>query len=157
MIVVTGATGNLGSEVLKHLVTLLPPSDIIVSYSNVSKPPSEPKSAGVQLRHGDFAHPETLATTFAGADALFLVSYPGISHDTRVRMHRNAIDGAKTAGIKRVYYTSLAFASDSGAAVMAAHLNTEAYIKQSGLQWTIIREGIYSHSFPLYLGASLAP
>ncbi|TFY52959.1 hypothetical protein EVJ58_g9720 [Rhodofomes roseus] len=35
---------------------------------------------------------------------------------------------------------------------MQAHLDTEAYLKQSGLTYTIIREGIYSESYPLYFG-----
>lgn len=154
MIVLTGATGGLGSQVLKHLLSLLPASEIIVSYSTASHPPTHLASTGVQLRHGDFAHPETLTAAFAGADALLLVSYPGIAHAQRVAMHTNAIDAAKRAGVRRVYYTSLAFASDSGAAVMQAHLETEAYLKQSGLVYTIMREGIYSESFPLYLGLS---
>ncbi|KZT63041.1 hypothetical protein DAEQUDRAFT_742149, partial [Daedalea quercina L-15889] len=35
---------------------------------------------------------------------------------------------------------------------MQAHLDTEAYLKKSGLTYTIIREGIYSESYPLYFG-----
>ena len=70
----------------------------------------------------------------------------------RVRNHINAIDAAKRVGITHIYYTSLAFASDSVAAVMQAHLDTEKYLKESGVTYTIIREGIYSESWPLYLG-----
>ena len=44
------------------------------------------------------------------------------------------------------------FAGDSQAAVMQAHLATEKYLKESGLTYTIIREGIYSESWPLYFG-----
>lgn len=51
-----------------------------------------------------------------------------------------------------MYYTSLMFGSDSQAAVMQAHLDTERYLKESGLTYTIIREGIYSESWPLYFG-----
>ena len=51
-----------------------------------------------------------------------------------------------------MYYTSLAFAGDSCAAVMQAHLDTERYLKESGLKYTILREGIYSESYPLYFG-----
>ena len=66
--------------------------------------------------------------------------------------HKNAIDAAKRAGIKHVYYTSLAFAGDSVAAVMQAHIDTERYLRESGLTYTILREGIYSESYPLYFG-----
>lgn len=54
-----------------------------------------------------------------------------------------------------MYYTSLAFGSDSGAGVMQAHLRTEAHLKQlakDGMKYTIIREGLYNESWPLYLG-----
>lgn len=66
--------------------------------------------------------------------------------------HKAAIDAAKRVGIKHIYYTSLMFAGDSQAAVMQAHLATEKYLKESGLAYTIIREGIYSESWPLYFG-----
>jgi uncharacterized protein YbjT (DUF2867 family) len=68
-------------------------------------------------------------------------------------MHKNAIDAAKRAGVKHVYYTSLAFDPAGASAVMRAHRDTEAYLKESGLTYTIIREGIYSESYPLYFGA----
>ena len=56
-----------------------------------------------------------------------------------------------------MYYTSLAFAGDSAAAVMQAHRDTEAYLRASGLAWTILREGIYSESWPLYFGFWAGP
>ena len=66
---------------------------------------------------------------------------------------RAAIDAAaRTGTVRRIYYTSLAFAGDSGAAVMQADRETEAYLKTSGVPYTIVREGIYSESFPLYFG-----
>ena len=91
-------------------------------------------------------------TAFAGGDKLLLVSYPSIAYEIRVKSHIAAIDAAKRAGIKHVYYTSLMFADDSQAAVMQAHLDTEKYLKESGLTYTILREGIYSESYPLYFG-----
>ncbi|KAI0313404.1 hypothetical protein OF83DRAFT_1211194, partial [Amylostereum chailletii] len=92
----------------------------------------------------DFTRPDTLAAAFAGASTLLLVSYPSIAHEIRVRAHVNAIDAARRAGVQHVYYTSLAFADGSGAAVMRAHFDTEAYLKRSGIAYTI--------SYPLYLG-----
>jgi uncharacterized protein YbjT (DUF2867 family) len=153
MTVLTGATGGLGSEVLKHLLQLVPASSLVVSSPDPSKVPEHIARAGVHVRHGDFAKPDTLAAAFAGADKLLVVSYPGIAHGQRVQMHKNAIDAAKRAGVKHVYYTSLAFDPAGASAVMRAHRDTEAYLKESGLTYTIIREGIYSESYPLYFGA----
>ncbi|KAI8961070.1 NAD(P)-binding protein [Daldinia sp. FL1419] len=84
----------------------------------------------------------------------------------RERHHRVAIDAAVKAGVKHIVYSSLAFAFDpatrsgkssSKAGVMRAHLRTEAYLaglrKQGKLDSvTVIREGLYAESWPLYLG-----
>ncbi|KAI0827755.1 NmrA-like family protein [Trametes gibbosa] len=150
--VVTGATGGLGAQVFKYLLKLVQPSDVIVSLYNPAGATQLIKESGVEVRHGDYTDPASLDTAFAGADKLLIVSYPSIAHALRVAQHRNAIDAAKRLGVKHIYYTSLAFAGDSVAAVMRAHIDTEAYLKASGLTYTILREGIYSESYPLYFG-----
>ena len=168
--VLTGATGQLGSRVFKHLIELVPrkhsvlaghiafsqiiyaASDIVVSLYNPSGATPDIQTSGVEVRKGDYSQPKTLDTAFAGGDKLLIVSYPSIAYEVRVESHKAAIDAAKRVGIKHVYYTSLMFADDSQAAVMQAHLATEKYLKESGLIYTIIREGIYSESWPLYFG-----
>ena len=127
-------------------------SDIVVSLYHPAGVTPEIASSGVEVRHGDYNDPASLDAAFAGADQLLLVSSPSIAHAQRVAHHTAAIDAAKRAGVERVYYTSLAFAGDSRAAVMQAHLDTERYLKESGLKYTILREGIYSESYPLYFG-----
>ncbi|PSR81630.1 hypothetical protein PHLCEN_2v6312 [Hermanssonia centrifuga] len=139
--VLTGSTGELGS-----------PNDVIVSLYNPAGATADITNSGVEVRKGDFAQPETLDAAYKGGDKLLIVSYPSINHEIRVKSHVAAIDAAKRAGIQHIYYTSLAFAGDSSAAVMQAHIDTEAYLRSSGLTYTIIREGIYSESFPLYFG-----
>ncbi len=72
-------------------------------------------------------------------------------------LHRNGIDAAKAAGIRHIIYTSLSFCggaedSTSVAQVAQAHLKTEAYLKESGLTYTIIRYGSYSHLWNNYAG-----
>ncbi|KAI0800226.1 NmrA-like family protein [Fomes fomentarius] len=150
--VLTGTTGGIGSQVFKYLLKFVPASDIIVSLYNPAGATQEIKDSGVEIRRGDYGDPASLDQAFAGADKLLIVSYPSIAHQLRVAQHKNAIDAAKRVGIKHVYYTSLAFASDSVAAVMQAHLDTEKYLKESGLTYTILREGIYSESFSMYFG-----
>ncbi|KAI0669453.1 NmrA-like family protein [Trametes maxima] len=165
--VVTGATGGLGSQVLKHLLKLVPPSDIIVSLYNPAGAPSWLQHSGATIRRGDYTDPTSLDAAFAGADKLLLISHPSLTHAPRVAHHRNAIDAARRAGVRHVYYTSLAFAvavadhEDAGAdedaverapLVMRAHIDTERYLRASGLTHTILREGVYSESFAIYLG-----
>ncbi|WP_437626501.1 SDR family oxidoreductase [Sorangium sp. So ce1151] len=151
MIILTGATGHLGSSVLEHILELVPPSEIIVSLHN-RRAREELEKAGVQVRAGDYTDPRSLEEAFRGGDKLLIVSHPSFSDELRVRSHTNAIDAAVRAGVRHVYYTSLAFGQDSKAAVMRAHLDTEAYLRSRGVTYTIIREGVYMESYPVFLG-----
>lgn len=153
-IVLLGATGGLGREVLAHILHLVAPNNLIVAGPSPARVraawPNLPKE--IEIREGDYIRPTTLPGAFAHADVLFLVSYPSIAREERVVAHKTAIDAAKAAGIKRVVYTSLAFGDSGAAAVMQAHLDTEAYLKASGLEYTIIREGLYIEAFPMHMG-----
>ncbi|WP_438003659.1 SDR family oxidoreductase [Sorangium sp. So ce321] len=153
MIILTGTTGNLGSSILRHMLGLVPPSRIIASVHNRSAQAHEGlEKKGVHVRAGDYHDPGSLERAFAGGDRLLIVSHPSFSDELRVASHRNAIDAAKKAGVKHIYYTSIAFGGESKAAVMKAHLETEAYLRSAGVDHTIIREGVYMESYPLYLG-----
>ena len=97
----------------------------------------------------------------SGCDRLFLVSSPRIELDFgspptgqgRERDHAAAIDAARRAGVKHIYYTSLAFARPSKAGVMRAHIRTEEYlVGLADVRYTVIREGLYNESWPLYFG-----
>lgn len=74
----------------------------------------------------------------------------------REKHHRAAIDAALEVGVQHIYYTSLAFANPSKAGVMRAHLRTEQYLKEleedGKAKVTILREGLYNESWPLYFG-----
>ena len=124
MIVLTGTSGNLGSRVLTSLLQdkLLPPSEIIISSSNPDKVPQIAKQHNVEMRTGDFSKPASLQATFAGADALFLVSYPSPSVE-RWLYHKNAIDAAQDAGVKTIIYASLMFGGETGMESVAGALN----------------------------------
>lgn len=153
MYVLTGATGGLGSQVLQPLLKLVPSNQIVVSLYNSSSAAADHLSFfGVTVRHGDYNKPKTLRSAFAGGTKLLIVSSPSIHDMERFQHHKAAIDAATDVGVKHIYYTSLAFASDSVTAVMKAHLRTEAYLKSKDIAYTIIREGIYSESIGLYLG-----
>jgi NAD(P)H dehydrogenase (quinone) len=98
----------------------------------------------------------TLVEAYSGADVLFLVSFPSMGEE-RFLLHRNAIDAAKTAGVRHIIYTSLSFCggaegSTSVAQVAQAHLLTEAYLKASGMTYTVIRMASYNHLWNNYAG-----
>lgn len=74
----------------------------------------------------------------------------------REKAHIGAIKAAREAGVRRFFYTSLAFGGESGAGVMRAHLRTEGFLRElserEGVSVTVMREGLYNESWPLYLG-----
>jgi uncharacterized protein YbjT (DUF2867 family) len=74
----------------------------------------------------------------------------------REKHHRAAIDAALSVGVEHIYYTSLAFANPSKASVMRAHERTEKYLKEleaeGKVKVTVLREGLYNESWPLYFG-----
>jgi NAD(P)H dehydrogenase (quinone) len=157
MLVLTGTSGQLGGGVLQTILekNLIRPSELIISAYNTEAVPANAKAAGIEVRHGNYEKPETLASSFKGADTLFLVSYPSVSEERYVH-HKAAIDAAIAAGIKHIIYTSLTFGGKSGeesiAGVMQAHINTVKYLKSTGLHHTIVREGIYAEIWNLFAG-----
>ncbi|KAI0508252.1 hypothetical protein F5B22DRAFT_424030 [Xylaria bambusicola] len=161
---------------------LAPPSDIIAMTSSTpdSQTWAKLSSTGAQVRHARFEDGATFEDALRDVQTLFLVSTPDIALDFGVAMdydgtapgaekdigreshHKNAIDAAVKAGVKWIVYSSLGFGfkggagGESKAGVMRAHLCTEAYLRSvgaaHGVKITILREGLYNESWPLYLG-----
>lgn len=164
MLALTSITGKLGNAVLTAIIDhkLLPSSQLVLcTSSDLSNPRWDTlKSQGAQLRKFDFNDPSP--ATFKDCTKLFLVSTPAISLDYtppfpgRESVHKAAIDAALIAGVKHIYYTSLAFGPASKAGVMRAHLRTEEYLSkletEGQCKVTVLREGLYNESWPLYLG-----
>ena len=103
MCVLTGATVGLGSQVFKSLLKLVPANQIIVSLYNTSSASNHISSLGVTVRHGDYTHPETLKTAFAGGTKLLIVSSPSIHDMERFKQHKAAMDVAVEVGIQHSY------------------------------------------------------
>lgn len=163
-VLLTGTSGNLGSRVLYYILdqNLIPSSDLIISTSSPHKVSTLAKQNEITIVSGDFTEPEELLNSYtsAEADVLFLVSYPSPSVD-RWLHHKTAIDAAKKAGIKLIVYTSLMFGGETGmksiAGVQQAHIKTVEYLQQSGLEYIVVREGIYAESWWLYAGFQPKP
>lgn len=138
-ILVTGATGQLGSLVVEQLLQSVPASDIVASVRDPKK--AEHLSAkGVEVREGDFARPETLASAFAGVDKLLMIS---TSPGNRVAEHQAAIDAAKAAGVSFIAYTSAPNAQESTFFLTEDHRQTEDALVASGITYAILRNNWY--------------
>jgi NAD(P)H dehydrogenase (quinone) len=140
-ILITGATGKLGSKVVETLLKNLPAEQLAVSVRKLEKAEGL-KARGVDVRHGDFDHPETLDTAFAGIDRLLIISADG-DNETRIRQHSNAVEAAERAGVKFIAYTSLANATESKNFMAPPHVVTEAAIIKTGIPYSFLRNNWY--------------
>ena len=152
MIIITGATGSLNGATVDHLLERLPASEIAVAVRDPGRA-TRFSARGVEVRHGDYADPDSLLGAFEGADQLLLVSSSDPGADA-VSLHRTAIDAANTVGVGRILYTS-----HQGAALASPfspardHAATEQLLADSGLPWTSLRNGFYAHSLRWLLGS----
>lgn len=154
MIIITGATGKLGSAIVERLLEKLPAQQIAVSVRDTAKAKSF-ADRGVRVRQADFAAPETLAHAFEGATQVLVIS-SNSSGEAAVEHHRNAIDAAKAAGARRVLYTShMGSNPNSAFAPMRDHAATEAYLESAGIAFTSLRNGFYTDSGLMLMGQAL--
>ena len=156
MIIVTGATGQLGRMIVEKLVGLVPPKLIGVSVRNPKKA-SDLEGVGVRVRQGDFNDADSLRYAFEGATQVLIVSSNArASGGDPLAQHRIAIDAAKAVGARRIVYTSQIAASASSAFPPARdHAATEEMLSQSGLAWTALRHGFYAQSGLMICGEGL--
>ncbi|AGN34675.1 SDR family oxidoreductase [Bacillus paralicheniformis] len=138
---VTGATGKLGSKVVKKLLETVPADQLAVSVRNPEKAEAL-QARGVDVRQGDFDRPETLASAFQGVDRLLIISADG-DNETRIRQHGNAVAAAERAGVRFIAYTSIANARESKNFLAPTHKATEEAILKTGIPYSFLRNNWY--------------
>lgn len=154
MICVTAATGQLGRKVVEFLLGKVAPSELVLGVRNLEKA-QEFVQKGLIVREADYDRPETLEKAFEGVRKLLLISSPSVGR--RVEQHRNVIEAAKRSGVETIVYTSALHADRSRLGVIAEeHRQTEAMIKSSGLDYTILRNGWYVENYEPMIKAALA-
>jgi NAD(P)H dehydrogenase (quinone) len=144
MIIVTGATGQLGRLIVKALLKKTAPSQVVAAVRSPDKA-ADLAQAGVNVRAADYDRPETLAAALQGAEKVLLISGNVIGH--RVTQHRAVIDAARKAGVQLFAYTSVLRAPTTPLTVGPDHRETEAAIKASGLPAVLLRNGWYSENY----------
>lgn len=152
MILVTGATGHLGSQIVENLLTQISPSEIAVLVRDEEKA-KELKEKGVQIRVGDYINPNSLIAAFKDVQKLILIS--SNDFNDRFGQHKNAIDAAKQAGVKHIIYTSMSMNDIETSPLkgfLEDHYQTEDYIKQNGFTFTMMQHSLYSDVIPMFIG-----
>lgn len=153
MIVVTGATGQLGQLVVQSLLETVPAGQIVAAVRNPPKA-ADLAAKGVVVRKADYEDPTTLEAAFAGADKVLLISSSELGK--RAAQHKAAIAAAVHAKVKLLVYTSVLHADTSPLGLAKEHLETELAIKASGLPYVLLRNGWYTENYTASVPAALA-
>lgn len=138
---VTGATGQLGTIVIKELKKRVPTDELVA----LVRSPEKASNLGVETRKFDYNNRDGLTESLKGIDRLLLISSNEIGQ--RAKQHLNVIEAAWENGVKWIVYTSLLHADKSSLSLAAEHHTTEQAIIDSGIDYTILRNGWYTENY----------
>lgn len=145
MVIVTGAAGRTGGEVVRQL------SSRGIRVRALVRDPARTKGLtgpGIEVVVGDLSKPHTLDPAFRGADKLFLVSSPDQNVET---LHGNALEAAKRTGIRHVVRLSARGASQgSPYLLLKVHGDVDENLSRSGLSYTILRPHAFYQNTLMY-------
>ena len=136
VILVTGATGNVGSTLIPNLIAMGATVRALVRDESRAQ---GLRDQGVEVVIGDLDKPETLDAAFGGVDKVFLLTPP---NPNQVAQARNGIAAAKRAGSPHIIRLSAHAVKDMPGAlprVSAQHGEIDTELKASGLPYTILR------------------
>jgi NAD(P)H dehydrogenase (quinone) len=151
MILVTGATGQLGTAVINNLLKKTSANQIAAFVRDENKT-SASKKKEVDIRVGNYDDTASLDQAMQGIKKVLLIA--GTDEDNQLQQHQNVVDAAKKAGVQCIAYTSRSL-KDRNTLVnqlMVGHFQTEDYIKASGLNYTFFRNTLYMDAIPLFVG-----
>jgi NAD(P)H dehydrogenase (quinone) len=139
-VAITAASGELGSAIIRKLIKEMPKNQIV----GLARTPKKAGKLGVEIRPGDYNDQALLIKSLNGVDTVLLVSGMD-APDKRIIQHRNVIHAARSAGVKKIVYTSIiGEAGDTSfSPIIASNRQTEEDVKGSGLAWVIGRNGLY--------------
>ncbi|PWB97761.1 NAD(P)H-binding protein [Salinibacterium hongtaonis] len=139
-LLITGASGKLGRATIDHLLRQVDAADLILATRS-PQTLADYAARGARVVEADFTKPEGLAHAFAGADRMLLISTDALGQ--REPQHRAAIEAAVSAGVKFIAYTSFpSFGTDDPLSL--EHAATEQQLRESGLQWCVLKNFPYA-------------
>lgn len=139
-IAVTSANGQLGSAIVQKLIKEIGKENVI----GIARTPEKAKHLGVEIRKGDYNNRQEFDKALQGINIVLLIS--GMDEpQKRIQQHRNVIEAAKQNGVSKIVYTSIVGDENNSdfSPVVKSNRQTEKDIQNSGLKWSIGRNGIY--------------
>jgi NAD(P)H dehydrogenase (quinone) len=152
MIVVTAATGKLGSHVIEGLLSKVHASEVAVAVRNPDKA-RKLAARGVEVRRLDYADPATHGSAFRAGERVLLISSSEVGQ--RAKQHTAVVAAAKDARVGLLAYTSILRCDGSGLALSSEHKLTEFAISASGIPFVFLRNGWYFENYTEDLRSTL--
>ena len=154
MILITGANGHFGKATIDHLLKKGVTPNTIAALVRDETKATALKEKNVSIKIGDYDNYQSLVEAFTGVDKLLLIS--GTDVEKRGAQQINAVKAAKEAGVKFIVYTSFERKNETASSPIAilakSHIDTENSIKESGIPYTILRNGLYADVIPMFVG-----
>jgi len=143
MILVTGATGNVGSEVVRQLSSRRAP---VRAFAHHSEKAAALQGAGVETVVGDYGDPGSLEGALERLEGLFLVMGTA---ENQVELENDVIEAAESAGVGRVVKLSI-FGAEAGSPVPFRdwHGRIEERLEASGMGFTHLRPTFFMQNVP---------
>ncbi|MCX6639720.1 MAG: SDR family oxidoreductase [bacterium] len=142
-ILIIGATGNVGSELVR---LLLEKDERVVAAVRNPKTAEAMHWKAVEVAQFDYTQPETIQGLFDGVEKMFMISLP---FDSRaVELELPVIDRAKRAGVRHIVKMSAMGVENVEQAPMRM---VEKYLEKSGLDYTFIRPNWFMQNFSAFL------
>ena len=151
MILITGATGNIGKELVQDLQSHGAEFQVMVRKEETR---SLMASRGIKAVLGDFHEPGTFANALKGVRQVFLLTTP---QPDIVKVEGAFLNEARKAGVQRVVRLSAVGANPWGSSPLArGHGQCEAQLEASGMAWTILRPTMFMQNIAPMYGESVA-
>jgi uncharacterized protein YbjT (DUF2867 family) len=148
MILVTGASGNVGKTVLQEVAKS--GAKHRAMYRSAAEAAKAP--AGTETVIADFAKPETLSAALRGAEIVYLVCSP---IPELVQLESNMIDACVSAGVKHVVQNSALGAGDYDKSFPSWHRKVEEKLKSTRLSWTILRPNSFHQNVVAFFAPTI--
>lgn len=144
MILITGATGNIGQELIP---LLLETGQSIRVFVRDERKVSHLDPC-IERATGDLNNPDSLITAMQGVERVFLVTF-------EKQQDINVIEAAKRAGVQHIVKLSTLEATEHKIKVGKWHFEREELIRTSGLDWTFLRPGMFMSNSIEWWSASI--
>jgi uncharacterized protein YbjT (DUF2867 family) len=151
MILITGATGKVGKELVLDLSARKNAFKVMVRSKESAK---AFEAQGIKTVQGDFEHPESFAVALTGIKTVFLLTTP---RPNNLVLERKFLTTCKAKGVQHVVRLSAIGANPwVASALLRSHGRCEAELENSGLDWTILRPTIFMQNLVPYMAPTVA-